>query len=305
MVAWTAESFTVRTSLLPTVSGRGRDLSRFAHVGLRDPGDPDRRRFRRAVDPEMARRRPARDLSVRRLRGRMPPRQCDGRLRRRGFYIFSEFPRTGLLQHRAHSVGHDWPCRVGRVVVADVRHRTRDRRDPPNACDYPRRGLGDLTARLRLHGGVWRPDSHSARILAARLNSLSESDQALEPEAGMGIRNALVELVSGTVLSGIEFSHSAVSDAMRRKARELGSVESPGRGRVARRGRCCTRAFGEIASSAFDQRDETYGASSARRGSSVPVRTSSPVTSRCSGLRCGGGSRMPVPSVASSAGSPE
>lgn len=82
---------------------------------------------------------------------------------------------------------------------------------------FPRSGLRDLTSRLRVHGGILQPEAYPGQMLAALITMLNDPHQVLEPEAGMAIRNALIELVSGTVLSGIEFAHTAVSDAMRRK----------------------------------------------------------------------------------------
>lgn len=82
---------------------------------------------------------------------------------------------------------------------------------------FPRRGLKDLTDRLRSQGGLWEPDSNTGQMLAAMIVMLNDADQTLEPEAGVAIRNALIEILSGTILSGIQVAHSVVSEVMRRK----------------------------------------------------------------------------------------
>ena len=82
---------------------------------------------------------------------------------------------------------------------------------------FPRTGVRDMANRLRSRRGVCQPDSNAGHLLAALATSLNDIDHVIEPEAGYAIRNALVELASGTVSSGLEFSHAAVGEAMRRK----------------------------------------------------------------------------------------
>ena len=81
---------------------------------------------------------------------------------------------------------------------------------------FPRKSLRDTTARLRTTMGFCQPDSSAAHVVLAIIATLNDTEN-LEPEAGFAIRNALIELVSGSVPHGIEFTHAAVSRAMRRK----------------------------------------------------------------------------------------